>query len=78
MSSKRVVGMVLAGLIGGIAVAVIGLIVGATYGSNYATGFQFNGLRGYEATGQIGAILGFVTGGALCSYLVARFTRRSS
>jgi hypothetical protein len=74
MSNKRVVGVVLAGLVGGIAVAVLGLIVGATYGGNYATNFEFNGLRGYEATGLIGAILGFVSGGALCSYLVGRLT----
>ena len=28
--------------------------------------------------GPVGAILGFVSGGALCSYLVGRLTRRSS
>jgi hypothetical protein len=78
MSSKRVVVVVLAGLIGGIAAGALGLLAGATYGGNYATNFEFNGLRGYEATGQIGAILGFVSGGALCSYLVGRLTRRSS
>jgi hypothetical protein len=78
MSSKQVVQVVLAGLIGGIALAILGWIVGATYGGNYATNFEFNGLRGYEATGQIGAILGFVCGGALCSYLAGRLTQRSS
>jgi len=77
MSSKRVVRVVLAGLIGGIALAILGLIVGGTYGGNYAPDFEFNSLRGYEATGLIGAILGFVSGGALCSYLAGRLTRRS-
>jgi hypothetical protein len=78
MSSIRVAGVVLAGLIGGIAVGVLGLIAGAIYGGNYATQFEFNGLRGYEATGQIGLILGCVTGAALCGYLVGRLTRRAS
>jgi hypothetical protein len=78
MSSKRIVFVVLAGLIGGIAVGAIGLLAGAWYGGNYAINFEFNGLRGYEAVGQIGAILGFVSGGVLCSYLVGRLTRRPS
>jgi hypothetical protein len=47
MNTKRVVFVVLAGLIGGIAVADLGLIGGTLYGGNYATDFQFNGLRGY-------------------------------
>jgi hypothetical protein len=42
MSSKRVVFVVLAGLIGGLALGAVGLIVGATYGGNYATEFAFN------------------------------------
>jgi hypothetical protein len=78
MGNKRLVRVVLAALIGGIAVAVLGLIVGATYGGNYATDFEFSGLRGYEATGLIGAVLGFVCGAALGSYLVDRLTRRPS
>jgi hypothetical protein len=78
MSSKRHGTAILAGLVGGLVVAALGLILGATYGGNYATGFEFHGLRGYEATGQIGTILGFVTGGALCSYVADRLTRRSS
>jgi hypothetical protein len=78
MSSKRLVYVVLAGVLGGLVVGALGLIGGATYGGNHATGFEFNGLRGYEATGQIGAILGFVTGGALGSYLAGYLTRRPS
>jgi hypothetical protein len=78
MSLKRGVLVIVAGLLGGIAVAILGLIVGAAYGGNYASQFEFNGVRGYEATGQIGAIVGFVSGGTLCSYLVGRLTRRSS
>ena len=41
---------------------VIGLIIGALIGGNYAEQFVFNGVRGYEATGQIGFILGVLIG----------------
>lgn len=41
---------------------IAGLILGANFGGRYATGFEFNGLRGYEAMGQIGAIIGLVGG----------------
>ena len=40
----------------------IGMIVGALLGGNYAEQFIFNGVQGYEATGQIGFILGFSIG----------------
>jgi len=76
MSSKRVVLVVLVGLLGGFALALIGLVIGADYGGNHATGFEFNGLKGYEATGQLGAVLGLVIGGTLGSFLAAHFTRR--
>ena len=35
---------------------LLGLLVGAWFGGNYAEDFQFNGVRGYEATGQIGLL----------------------
>jgi hypothetical protein len=78
MNNKPIVFVVLAGFLGGIVLAAVGLIAGTAYGGNYATDFRFNGLRGYEATGQIGAILGFVSGGALGSFLAGRRTRRST
>ena len=34
----------------------LGLLVGAWFGGNYAEDFQFNGVRGYEATGQVGLL----------------------
>ena len=64
------------GFASGSVIALIGLVVGVTYGGNYATDFEFNGLRGYEATGQIGAVFGFVAGGSLGAYLVARLSKR--
>jgi len=47
-----------AGVVGGI----VGMIIGAYLGGNYAVGFQFNGVRGYEATGQLGFIIGAALG----------------
>ena len=40
----------------------IGMIIGALLGGNYAEQFIFNGVQGYEATGQIGFILGVSIG----------------
>ena len=40
----------------------IGMIIGALLGGNYAEQFIFNGVQGYEATGQIGFILGISIG----------------
>ena len=45
-------------LASGLILGVLGMLVGAYIGGNYAVGFQFNGVRGYEAASQIGFILG--------------------
>ena len=37
---------------------LFGMLVGAWFGGNYAETFRFNGVRGYEATGQIGLLCG--------------------
>ena len=36
----------------------LGVLAGAWFGGNYAQDFQFNGVRGYEATAQLGLIIG--------------------
>ena len=46
---------------------ILGLIAGMLIGGNFFTEFEFNGVRGYEATSQLGFILGAV-GGLLTSY----------
>ena len=46
----------------GIVAGVIGWILGALIGGNFAEQFVFNGVQGYEATGQVGFILGALTG----------------
>ncbi len=46
----------------GLVFGVIGWIVGALIGGNYAEQFVFNSVRGYEATGQLGFILGVLIG----------------
>lgn len=58
MTVLRVLAVILAGGVSGI----IGLIVGALIGGNYARQFVFNGVRGYEATGQLGFIFGVLIG----------------
>ena len=49
-------------LVIGSVLGVIGLFVAMYTGGNYAEDFVFNGVRGYEATGQIGFILGVAIG----------------
>lgn len=49
-------------LIIGFVLGVIGLLIAMYIGGNYAEDFVFNGVRGYEATGQIGIILGSLIG----------------
>ena len=36
----------------------LGWLAGAWFGGNYAENVRFNGVRGYEATGQIGLLCG--------------------
>lgn len=45
-------------LVIGFVLGVIGLFIAMYIGGNYAEDFVFNGVRGYEATGQIGFIIG--------------------
>lgn len=42
--------------------AAVGLIIGALIGGNFFTGFELFGLRGYEAVGVLGLIIGFILG----------------
>lgn len=58
-----------------IAGTIIGLFFGMNLGGNDYGDSVFNGLRGYEAVGQIGAIIGGLLG-ALFGFLVALFIIR--
>ncbi len=49
-------------LVIGFVLGVIGLFIAVYIGGNYAEDFVFNGVRGYEATGQIGFIIGAAIG----------------
>jgi len=51
---------------------IIGLVIGALIGGNYAQDFVFDGVRGYEATGQLGFILGAVAGLFLSVWFIVR------
>ena len=52
-------------MIGGVVLGVIGMVVGAWFGGNFATEVVFNGVRGYEATSQIGFILFSLVGAVM-------------
>lgn len=53
-----------------------GLLVGAWYGGNYCNGYQFNGVRGYEAVGQIGLAVGALLGCAMGASSASAVMRR--
>jgi hypothetical protein len=61
VEAVRVLGLGLIGVLGLIGF-VVGWFVGAVLGGNYATDFHLAGVRGYEATGAVGAILGAICG----------------
>ncbi|MFA5761833.1 MAG: hypothetical protein WC877_08765 [Dehalococcoidales bacterium] len=71
---------ILLGIIGGavflIIGLVLGLIAGMNIGGNYFVDFEFGGVRGYEAVGKIGAILGTVLGAAAGAILGVKVAGR--
>ncbi len=64
----RIVFFVIIALVSG----VLGLLIGMLIGGNYAEQFMFNGVRGYEATGQIGLIAGALLGLFLGSWALLK------
>jgi predicted MFS family arabinose efflux permease len=62
----KIIFRVFAVILVGVVFGIIGLIVGALIGGNYAQQFVFNGVRGYEATGQLGltiaTLIGLISG----------------
>lgn len=79
---RKIVAGVIGGIIGVFPGLIIGWITGANIGGNYFTDFTFNGVRGYEATGQIGSIIGAVlfasAGVAVALLIVHLLARRKS
>ncbi len=65
-----------AGIVGGVVFGVLGLIAGATFGGNFCNTCEFNGLRGYEATGQLGFLVGAGAGALLFAWAVASLLRK--
>lgn len=45
--------------------SIIGFLVGTSLGGNYLSGFELWGLKGYEAVGWIGIIIGGLLGALL-------------
>lgn len=52
--------------------AVFGLIIGAMLGGNLFTEFEFAGVRGYEAAGNLGALIGAAIGTIAGAFLGAK------
>jgi hypothetical protein len=72
---RRILGIMLGAVVG----AGIGLLIGIDLGGNYLETFVFNGARGYEAVGQIGAIFGALFGIFVASIIVGfRGNKRTS
>jgi hypothetical protein len=58
----RPIAVALLVLIASLLCGAVGLIVGSWYGGNYCNACEFNGLRGYEAAGQLGLLGGSLVG----------------
>ena len=58
----KIISMISGLVIGAVPGIIIGFFIGAFIGGNFMPSFQFNGVQGYEATGQIGAFIGVVIG----------------
>lgn len=72
------------GILGGLLLFAIGsaagMLIGMDVGGNYFTDFEFGGVRGYEATGKLGSILGGIFGallGAAAGVIFGERRRRS-
>ena len=63
-------------LVSGLFLGLVGMIVGAYIGGNFAESFVFNGVRGYEATSQLGFWVGIITGVTLGILVLFRRSKR--
>jgi len=63
-------------IVGGtIVCGILGLMAGTLIGGNYAQDFTFLDVRGYEAAGLLGLIIGATTGGVLSLGLVLTYSK---
>lgn len=78
---KKILYMMIGAISGMVLGFMLGLLLGAFIGGNFMMDFEFNGVRGYEAVGQIGAFLGAFfgagSGGALALRLFRKRLERS-
>ncbi len=73
---RRATKAVLLGFALAIPGTLVGLIVGATIGGNWFTSFSLGAAHGYEATANIGAVVGGVVFGAIGVWLGLRRAHR--
>jgi hypothetical protein len=59
-------------VISGFTFGIMGWLVGALIGGNFAEGFALSGVRGYEATGLVGFHLGVAIGATLSWRILAK------
>lgn len=68
------------GILGGMLLfavgSAIGLFAGMNIGGNYFTDFEFGGVRGYEAMGKLGSIIGGLLGALIGAALGVIFGER--
>ncbi|MFT4415762.1 hypothetical protein ACLM5H_18035 [Fredinandcohnia humi] len=70
----NIIGAILGAIVG----AIIGFAIGANVGGNYFSDFVFNGLRGYEAVGQIGAMIVGIIGAGIGAFLSVLVKKQNS
>jgi len=72
----KLISKVIVVIASGLGFGFLGLFMGAYIGGNFAETFIFNGVRGYEATGQLGFLAGIVIGLALSIFLLFKPSKR--
>jgi len=75
VKSKRFLTVVF-GLVMMIVGAIGGFIIGMYLGGNYFVNFEFANVRGYEAVGLVGAIIGFSLGLITTILIIGCYTHR--
>ena len=74
----KIISKVVVVLVSAAGLGILGWLIGAYLGGNFAETFIFNGVRGYEATGQLGFLAGIATGFVLGIFLLFKRSKREA
>jgi hypothetical protein len=62
-----------AAVVGGLFLGILGMAIGADFGGKFCDPCEFNGVTGYEATGQVGFFIGTPLGFIVSAWGIRAF-----